>query len=345
MIFKDEDLVLQITEADQITALAHLGGARFGYALRNSTVGVYDGATRLWRVKSKHGVAGAVAFDLDGDGTPELVSGWSNGRVSCGARFARHLLAARCGSGCFPCVLSFELPALAHHTALCNYLATPPDCSPQVEARHAVTGEVVHRDSLGSPVAALLRGDLRGTGEPELIVLGTQGEVRCRVWRIWRAACVCTHAAARPSIARAQGRDPPLFAPTSARSAHRVPLSTKVRGYVAQSDELHVDAGDISLQQQALVELAQKKQVRPASQSLGRPDGCAPACHLPKHTHTPINLNACRRRLESLNPVRAAPNPVTPGAHARTGRVRRRRRHRRGGRAWQRRRRRHRRRR
>ncbi|KIZ00360.1 putative Bardet-Biedl syndrome 2 protein like protein [Monoraphidium neglectum] len=157
-IFKDEDLILQITEADQITGLAHLGGPRFAYALRNGTIGVYDGTTRLWRVKSKHSVAGILAFDLDGDGQPELVSGWSNGRV---------------------------------------------------EARHAVTGEVVHRDSLGAAVAALLRGDLRGLGSEELVAVGTQGEVR---------------------------------------------------GYATQSDELHVDAGDISMQQRALVDLAQKKQ-------------------------------------------------------------------------------------
>ncbi|KAI8467845.1 MAG: ciliary BBSome complex subunit 2 [Monoraphidium minutum] len=126
-VFKEEDMILQITEADVILGLAHLGGARFAYALRNGTIGAYEGAARLWRVKSRHGVAGVLAFDLDGDGEPELVSGWSNGRV---------------------------------------------------EARHAATGEVVHRDTLGGPVAALMRGDLRGMGGDELVVVGVQGEVR-----------------------------------------------------------------------------------------------------------------------------------------------------------------------
>jgi hypothetical protein len=55
--------------------------ARFAYALRNGTIGVYEGAARAWRVKSKHSVAAVAAFDLDGDGVPELVSGWSNGKV------------------------------------------------------------------------------------------------------------------------------------------------------------------------------------------------------------------------------------------------------------------------
>lgn len=83
-IFKDDDLLLQVTEADQVTGLAHLGGARFGYALRNGTIGVYEAGVRLWRVKSKHGVGAVAAFDINGDGQLELVSGWSNGRVGTG---------------------------------------------------------------------------------------------------------------------------------------------------------------------------------------------------------------------------------------------------------------------
>jgi len=56
--------------------------------------------------------------------------------------------------------------------------APPPPPTRQVEARRASSGEVVYRDSLGSSVAALLRGDLRGTGAEELVAVGSQGEVR-----------------------------------------------------------------------------------------------------------------------------------------------------------------------
>lgn len=80
-IYRDDDLVQQIPEADVVTALAGLGGKKFAYALRNGTIGVYQGTTRLWRVKSKHSVAAILAFDLNNDSVAELISGWSNGKV------------------------------------------------------------------------------------------------------------------------------------------------------------------------------------------------------------------------------------------------------------------------
>lgn len=47
----------------------------------NGTIGVYNRLDRVWRVKSKHSVCALESYDLDGDGIPEVISGWSNGRV------------------------------------------------------------------------------------------------------------------------------------------------------------------------------------------------------------------------------------------------------------------------
>uniref|UniRef100_A0A383WCU1 Bardet-Biedl syndrome 2 protein homolog n=1 Tax=Tetradesmus obliquus TaxID=3088 RepID=A0A383WCU1_TETOB len=80
-VFKDEQLLLQLPEADVVVGLAGLGRCRFAYALRNGTIGAYQGGTRLWRVKSKHSVSCIAAFDLNGDSVLELISGWSNGKV------------------------------------------------------------------------------------------------------------------------------------------------------------------------------------------------------------------------------------------------------------------------
>ena len=73
-------VVSETTETDRIVALCKLRKGTFGYALANGTVGVYTGpGQRRWRVKSKHEVTSILGFDLDGDGEPELISGWSNG--------------------------------------------------------------------------------------------------------------------------------------------------------------------------------------------------------------------------------------------------------------------------
>ena len=55
-VFQDESMVAEVSEADQILALAPVHLSRFGYALVNGTIGLYDRLDRAWRVKSKHTV-------------------------------------------------------------------------------------------------------------------------------------------------------------------------------------------------------------------------------------------------------------------------------------------------
>lgn len=59
--------------------MVDLGNERFGYGLRNGTIGVYSGTTRLWRVKSKHRVQCLAPIRIGEQA--HFFSGWSNGKV------------------------------------------------------------------------------------------------------------------------------------------------------------------------------------------------------------------------------------------------------------------------
>lgn len=129
-IFRSDEVVSEVTETAAVVGLAALRGTRYGYALANGTIGVYDRDQRVWRVKSKHTVSAIAGFDLDGDGEPELISGWTQGRL---------------------------------------------------EVRSDRTGDVVFKDSLGQPVAAIVKADYRKDGNEQVIVCGAGGEVRAYV--------------------------------------------------------------------------------------------------------------------------------------------------------------------
>uniref|UniRef100_A0A9L0IFS7 BBSome complex member BBS2 n=1 Tax=Equus asinus TaxID=9793 RepID=A0A9L0IFS7_EQUAS len=80
-VFKEDEIVAEMTETEIITSLCPMYGSRFGYALSNGTVGVYDKTARYWRIKSKNHAMSIHAFDLNSDGVCELITGWSNGKV------------------------------------------------------------------------------------------------------------------------------------------------------------------------------------------------------------------------------------------------------------------------
>ncbi|KAM9508831.1 BBSome complex member BBS2 isoform 4-T4 [Guaruba guarouba] len=80
-VFKQDEIVAEMSETETVTALNPMCGSRFGYALSNGTVGVYEKTNRYWRIKSKNQAISIHAFDLNSDGVSELITGWSNGKV------------------------------------------------------------------------------------------------------------------------------------------------------------------------------------------------------------------------------------------------------------------------
>ena len=128
-VFQNEELAMEVTEADKVTLLSSINkGPKFAYGLANGTVGVYTNPkNRLWRVKTKNKVTAVHAHDIDLDGVPEIFSGWSNGAYN---------------------------------------------------VRRQDSGEVVFRQTMDSPVAALLSADYRMSGKQELMVISESGEIR-----------------------------------------------------------------------------------------------------------------------------------------------------------------------
>ncbi|KAK9872406.1 hypothetical protein WA026_017865 [Henosepilachna vigintioctopunctata] len=82
-IFKWDTIIFENVETEVVTHLLCLPENRFAYAVSNGTIGVYEQETRLWRVKSKHFAISMHAYDLMGQATSQLITGWSNGKLDC----------------------------------------------------------------------------------------------------------------------------------------------------------------------------------------------------------------------------------------------------------------------
>lgn len=80
-VFREDQLIAEMQETETIVSICPLINARFGYALANGTVGIYERSNRNWRIKSRNTAIVLQAFDVDGNGIDELVTGWSNGKV------------------------------------------------------------------------------------------------------------------------------------------------------------------------------------------------------------------------------------------------------------------------
>ncbi|ETE64406.1 Bardet-Biedl syndrome 2 protein-like protein, partial [Ophiophagus hannah] len=80
-VFKEDEIVAEMSETEIITALTAMSPTHFGYALANGTVGIYNQAARYWRIKSKNQAMCIDAFDINSDGVCELITGWSSGKI------------------------------------------------------------------------------------------------------------------------------------------------------------------------------------------------------------------------------------------------------------------------
>lgn len=80
-VFHEDAIMYELSETDAVTFLCAILPNCFAYALANGTVGVYHKQERLWRIKSKNQAICIISCDINGDGIPELITGWSSGKV------------------------------------------------------------------------------------------------------------------------------------------------------------------------------------------------------------------------------------------------------------------------
>ena len=79
-IFQGEEMIYNIQESSKPIAFTPIKMGRFAYALDNGNCGIYKRTKRAWRIKTKHKVLALENFDMTGDGVPEMIIAWSNGR-------------------------------------------------------------------------------------------------------------------------------------------------------------------------------------------------------------------------------------------------------------------------
>jgi Bardet-Biedl syndrome 2 protein len=63
-VFQNEEVISEITETDEVTKLCNIYSSKYGYALANGTIGVYDNTTRVWRSKTKYRVTSIEGLDF-----------------------------------------------------------------------------------------------------------------------------------------------------------------------------------------------------------------------------------------------------------------------------------------
>ena len=80
-IYKDDEVISEITESAEIVALTAVQNFAYAYALKDGSIGVYRRTTRLWRESTGLRPTAQAVFDLDMDGQVEVATGFADGTL------------------------------------------------------------------------------------------------------------------------------------------------------------------------------------------------------------------------------------------------------------------------
>ncbi|XP_058060313.1 Bardet-Biedl syndrome 2 protein homolog [Anopheles bellator] len=80
-IYKQEMLLHEFAEGNEIQNLVALRPGQFMYSVKNGTIGVFEENLRQWRIKSKTRATAMATYDILGCESRQMIVGWKSGKV------------------------------------------------------------------------------------------------------------------------------------------------------------------------------------------------------------------------------------------------------------------------
>lgn len=80
-MFRHEELIFDIKESAPVNFISWIDRAFFGFGLGNSSLGVYSGSAKKWKLKCDNIITALKGVNHNIDGDLQLIAGYQNGLI------------------------------------------------------------------------------------------------------------------------------------------------------------------------------------------------------------------------------------------------------------------------